>query len=238
MILGIMQPYFFPYIGHFDLIHYSDRWIVFDVVKYIRHGWMNRNRILHPNEGWQYIIAPLAKHPADTLISDIAVNDAIAWRDKILGLLQHYRRRAPHYDVVSDLVRDGLAVPETSLSRLNAHLLATICRFLDIRFDYAFLSEMDLPLGTIAGPGDWALEIAKAVGASEYVNPPGGRELFEPAAFERAGIRLTIRETAPMQYACRGYEYQPGLSIVDVLMWNEPATIRAYLQGLKETTAS
>ena len=61
MRLGIMQPYFFPYLGYFDLINSTDRWIVFDTVQYIRHGWINRNRILHPNEGWQYIIVPIMK---------------------------------------------------------------------------------------------------------------------------------------------------------------------------------
>jgi hypothetical protein len=225
-----MQPYFFPYLGYFDLIDKSDRWIVFDVVQYIRHGWMNRNRILHPQSGWQYIIGPLKKHESEALIKDVEYNDAIAWRQKILRQLGHYRR-APHYETVMDLVSDGLAYPEASVSRLNAHLLEGVCRYLGIGFDYTFLSEMDLPIGEIAGPGDWALQIAKAVGAEEYINPPGGRGLFDPLAFERAGIRLTIRNMEPMAYTCRGYEFHPGLSIIDLMMWNDPQSIVRHLRG-------
>ncbi len=231
MILGIMQPYFFPHLAYFDLIYRSDRWIVFDVVQYIRHGWMNRNRILHPQNGWQYIIGPLKSHSSQTLIKDIEYNDTIAWRQKILRQLSHYRRRAPHYETVMGLISDGLAFPETSVSRLNVHLLAQVCRFLGIGFNYTFLSEMDLPIGEIPGPGDWAFQIAKALGAEEYVNPPGGRGLFDHSAFERAGIRLTIRDMEPMAYTCPGYEYHPSLSIIDLMMWNDPQSIVGHLRG-------
>lgn len=51
MRLAIMQPYFFPYLGHFSLIAASDAWIVFDVRQYTPRTWMNRNRILHPTGG-------------------------------------------------------------------------------------------------------------------------------------------------------------------------------------------
>jgi hypothetical protein len=58
MKLGIMQPYFFPYLGYFSLIKHTDRFILFDTVQFIRHGWIERNRILKQNEGWQYVQAP------------------------------------------------------------------------------------------------------------------------------------------------------------------------------------
>ena len=74
MILGIMQAYFFPYLGYFDLINCSDKWIVFDTVQYIRHGWVNRNRILHPTEGWQYIIVPIRKSKREAVLSSVEIN--------------------------------------------------------------------------------------------------------------------------------------------------------------------
>ena len=77
MKLGIMQPYFFPYLGYFDLIHSVDKWVVFDTPQYIRHGWVNRNRILHPESDWQYIIVPLKKHPRNTPIKEIEIADGI-----------------------------------------------------------------------------------------------------------------------------------------------------------------
>ena len=60
MRLGIMQPYFFPYLGHFSLIAAADEWVVFDVTQYTPSSWMNRNRILHPVRGWKWLTVPLA----------------------------------------------------------------------------------------------------------------------------------------------------------------------------------
>ena len=79
MKVGIMQPYFFPYLGYFDLINRVDKWIVFDTPQYIRHGWVNRNRILHPHQGWQYIVVPLKKHDRDTSINQIETADPTEW---------------------------------------------------------------------------------------------------------------------------------------------------------------
>src|SRR6516164_5585189 len=108
--LGVMQPYLFPYIGYFDLTCRVDRWVVFDTAQYPRHGWVNRNRILHPVRGWQYIIAPVVKHHRAARICDVQVIEDRAWCKHIEGQLAHYRRRAPYFDVVMSLVRDCLSV--------------------------------------------------------------------------------------------------------------------------------
>ncbi len=231
MKLGIMQPYFFPYLGYFDLIYRTDRWVVFDTAQYIRHGWVNRNRILHPNSGWQYIAAPLRQHHRDTPISDVLVKEGRDWRDRVCGQLIHYKKRAPHYEATAGLVRECLDNDEPSLSRLNAAILDKVCGYLRIPFRYEFFSEMKLDLGSVGGPGDWALRISEALGASEYVNPPGGEALFGKAGFEAAGVTLTIQRFENMTYPCDGYTFEPALSIIDVLMWNSPAALLRHLEA-------
>ncbi len=231
MKLGLMQPYFFPYLGYFDLIYQTDVWIVFDTVQYTRRGWMNRNRILHPRSGWQYITVPVQKHPRDTPIKAIRIAQTQPWREKILGQLGHYRRRAPFYHEVIALVKRCLWPDESSLARLNVRCLAAVCDYLDIPLQPRYLSEMNLELGVIREPDDWALQIALALGADEYVNPPGGKGLYDPQKYARAGVKLTIRNLPPLEYTSPGYEFIPNLSILDVLMWNEPARVRAHLEA-------
>lgn len=233
MKLGIMQPYFFPHIGHLDLINRTDRWVVFDTAQYIRHGWVNRNRILHPTTGWQYIAVPLEKHHRETPIADIRINMSTDWRARIQGQCQHYRKKAPHFEAVSALVADCLSVNTDSIVRLNVRALESVCRYLSIRFDCSVFSGMNLALGSVDGPGDWALRIAQALGASEYLNPPGGAGLFDASRFAQSGIRLAIQDPVEFRYACGGYEFVPSLSIVDVLMWNAPEAVKGFLDGLK-----
>jgi hypothetical protein len=229
MRLGIMQPYFFPYLGYFDLISRTDRWVVFDTAQYIRHGWVNRNRILHPVSGWQYIAAPVQKHHRDATIDSILVQAGRGWRDRVLAQLAHHAKKAPCYAATIDLVRGCLDNSELSLSRLNVAILDKVCRHLTVPFRYDFFSEMKLDLGPIDGPGDWALRISEALGASEYINPPGGEVLFDKARFEAAGIKLTIQKLKDITYPCDGYGFEPALSIIEVLMWNSPSVIRQHI---------
>ena len=119
---------------------------------------------------------------------------------------------------------------ETSLSRLNVAILAQVCEHLGIPFHSRFFSEMQLPLGPIGGPGDWALRISEALGAAEYINPPGGVDLFDPRKFADCGVRLTIQKLIDFSYDCRGYEFVPHLSIIDVLMWNPRERIEEFLR--------
>lgn len=233
MRLGIMQPYFFPYLGYYELMARTDRWIVFDVVKYTPKSWMNRNRILHPTQGWQYITVPVAHTGPDMLIRDARVVDREAAARRILGQLDHYRaRRAPHFSAVQELVRGALLGGDSELLRdVNARSLSLTCAYLGLDVHMEVLSQMNLPLPPIDDPGQWALEISTALGADEYLNPPGGRELFDPAAFAARGIKLSFTELPRFEYDCRPYGFIPHLSMLDVLMWNAPEPVRHHLSG-------
>lgn len=229
MILGSMQPYFFPYLGYFDLINCADKWIVFDTVQYIRHGWINRNRIHHPKEGWQYIIVPLTKHSHDAAIKDVEIDHGQPWKQRIVGQLQHYKRVAPYFRATMQLVDGCLASDEDSISRLNAFILEHVCAHLGLHFEPNMFSHMDLELGAIEEPADWSLRMAEALGAEEYVNPPGGANIYDARRFADHGVKLTIRHLPPMEYRCGRYEFIPSLSIIDLLMFNQPEEIKTYL---------
>jgi hypothetical protein len=229
MKLAIMQPYFFPYAGYFDLIRQADRWIVFDTAQYIRHGWVNRNRILHPHSGWQYVIVPLKKHQRDTPINQVQISPGNDWKGKILRQLEHYRKKAPYYLETVSAVEKALNSSEQCLSRLNTTILEAVCRVLGIAFHYDYYSDMSLDIGPIDNPGDWALQIAGAIKATEYINPPGGAQIFDRQKFEEQGIKLTFQQYHSRLYETAPYNFVPDLSIIDVLMWNTPAEVLAHL---------
>ena len=82
MKIAIMQPYFMPYIGYISLIKHTDRFILFDTAQFIRHGWIERNRILKPETGWQYVQVPLLKFSRDIAIKDVLINNSELWQTK------------------------------------------------------------------------------------------------------------------------------------------------------------
>lgn len=233
MRLAGMQPYFFPYLGYFDLIHNVDQWIFFDTPQYIKNGWVNRNRVLHPQQGWQYIIVPIQKQPLDTPINKVMISNDRDWRGLIARQLFHYHRAAPFYQQTLDLVNECISKDEQSLSKLNFYILQRVCDVLRIPFKCCVFSEANIELGPIEKAGDWALRICQAFGATTLINPPGGRDLYDPQEFRANGIELIIREFPTFVYPVGPYTFEPNLSIIDVLMWNSPEQIRDYLDRVK-----
>jgi hypothetical protein len=215
-----MQPYFFPYVGYYSLIKYTDYWIVFDEVQFIRHGWIERNRILKPNDGWQYIQVPLIKHSRETLIKDVVIRNNEPWREKILAQLQHYKKRAPYYYQVIKLVSEALAIETSSIVELNAKILEVTCSYLGIGFKYDIFSKMDLEIEAVNAPDEWALNISNALGAKEYVNPPGGKEFFNIQKYSEKNIKLTFLSNKVDNYNQNRTNFEGGLSIIDLLMFN------------------
>lgn len=229
MKAAIMQPYFYPYIGYFQLIHATDRFILFDDVQYIRHGWINRNRILKPGEGFQYIVMPLAAHTRNTLIKDIQLADAAKNKEKILRQIEHYKKTAPHYKTVRALLGDCFATHQESIAALNGFYLKTVCDYIGLPFKIELSSQMSFDYTRVQDAGEWALRMCEQLQVTEYINPPGGVALFDNNKFEKSNIRLRFLQPALKEYSQRRPQFEPGLSIIDVMMFNEPAAINHLL---------
>lgn len=238
MKVGIMQPYFFPYLGYFDLINRTDQWVVFDVVQYTPKTWMNRNRILHPTDGWQYVTVPV-EHTLGQPVDQIRIQDRAAAQRRALGQFEHYRTgRAPHFAAVREILAQSFDTGTDRLRDVNVRGLRLVCEYVGIPFRARVLSQDPLPLPAVNHAGQWALEIAVALGADEYVNPPGGRALFDEAEFAARGVRLTFTDLVDFRYATGRYAFVEHLSILDVLAWNEPAAVKVFLDELAATRAA
>lgn len=239
MKLGIMQPYFFPYLGHFALIASVDEWVVFDVTQYTPKTWMNRNRILHPKEGWQYVTVPLANSSIAIRTHEARVLDLANTKATLLGKLSAFRRQAPYYAKVRDLVSDVFdGTASDSLCELNANALQAVCGYLGIPFSYRICSELKLDFPPEMSAGDWAPFVCEALGATQYINPASGRALFDPARFERIGTELKFADFDEYAYDTQPFRYEPHLSILDVLLWSAPEKVsEALYSGLRLTSA-
>ena len=225
-----MQPYFFPYLEHFRLIAACDRWVVFDTVRYRRKTWMNRNRIVNRHTGWHYIFVPVAKGATRDSVAEAKLGGE-NWRATLNSRLKAYVHEAPFYAETRALVHEVIAPEHATLADLNTWGLRVICRHLDITTSIERLSELALDLPERAGAGEWGLLISKALGAGEYRNASGGRELFDPAQFQAAGIRLSFHEHRPVRYATGSFAPLPDLSIIDPLMWCGRDVVRGWVHG-------
>jgi len=185
---------------------------------------MNRNRILHPSkpDDFQYISVPIAKHNKGSLIKDVDISHDEKWQNKILGQLTVYKKlKAPFYNEVNQIVREILSKECNTLLDLSIESTRTICDYIGIEFNYEIASRINFDKSSISQPGDWALEISKHRKASEYINPPGGYDIFDENKFIENDIKLSFLKSnlSPYEQSWRK-RFNSGLSILDALMFN------------------
>jgi hypothetical protein len=225
-----MQPYFFPYPGYFSLIKHTALFILLDMVQTGTTSWTERNRILKPGEGWQYIRVPLMKHSRETRIMDLQINNEAPWKQRLVAQLEHYKKRAPFYDDVALFLHQLLAREFATVVDLNYAALSAVCDYLGIGTPIQVSSRMELELPPALAPDDWSLNICRAVpGVDEYWNPPGGKSFYNPDKYAAGGVRLRFHRIIPFEYDQRREAFEPALSILDVMMFNSPAAINKIL---------
>ncbi|MEM3844682.1 MAG: WbqC family protein [Candidatus Parvarchaeota archaeon] len=231
MRLGIMQPYFFPYIGYWQLISAVDKFILLDDVQYIRHGWINRNRVLK-DTGWKYITIPLKKHKRETLIKDIEISNGVEPSKLLLNSLDFYKKRALFYDETISLLTESMkGVESNKITDLNYAIILNLARHLGLKTVIEVSSKKGFDYTDVRAPGDWAFEISRQTGANTYINPISGRELFDRNKFIQAGIEILFIEPKEVKYEQDDHSiFEPRLSIIDVLMFNGLQKTKEMLQ--------
>lgn len=235
--LVLMQPYFMPYIGYFALMAHADRFVTFDTAQFIKGGWIQRNRTQKPGGGWQYVRVPLRRAPHHAAIREVQVAEDPKWRRKLVNQLQPYRR-APHYDAVLALVSRCLAPRDADIATFNLHGLREVAAYIGLDCPIEPLSSLDLDLTECTGPGDWGRVVCRETGADRYLNPVGGKALFDPRAFAADGVELTFLRAHDVPFPRGSTPHEPFLSILDVLMYRSPAEARALCDAVELTDAT
>lgn len=226
MKLAIMQPYLFPYIGYFSLIENTDYFVFFDTPQYMRKGWINRNRILNAKGEAVYFTVPVEKAPRETPINRMKISNNFAWQEKIYGQLSVYKKRAPFFKNVTDLVRTVIEQEYQDVAKLAAASVIETCKYLGMDMKYDIFSGMQIPEFTVKEPDEWALGITKAMGYDTYINPPGGKSFFQREKYARNGIQLWFLQQELVEYRQLGNPFVPGLSIIDIMMFCKPDEIK------------
>lgn len=215
-----MQPYFFPYLGYFQLLHAADRFVIYDDVAFIKQGWVNRNRILINGQP-SYITVPVKHATSFKSICDIEIDDGPQnrqWRAKMLKSIANAYRRAPEFARVFPLVESVITAGTTHIGDLARASLLAVGDFLDLHPAWVVSSRAYGNAELTAQ--DRVLDICRREAAAEYVNPPGGAHLYSPDLFCAQGVRLRILRPRPISYAQFGGEHVASLSIIDLLMFN------------------
>lgn len=228
-VVGIMQPYVFPYIGYFQLIKTVDKFVIYDDVAFINKGWINRNNILVGGKASMFTI-PLIGASQNRLIREIEVDNLSAWSKKFLKTIEQSYKKAPFYKEAFVIVEQVLNLPVKSISELATASLKETCKYLKINTEIVesstIYTNQDLKAqGRI-------LDICLQEKAKHYVNPIGGIAIYDKQLFADNKILLNFIKAKPVIYKQFNKDensFVPWLSIIDVLMFCSVEEINEHL---------
>jgi hypothetical protein len=227
--VAIMQPYFLPYIGYFQLINSVDEFVIYDNIQYTKKGWINRNRIL--DHGSDRLFTVSIKKDSDYLdVVDRKLSES--WdkdRKKLLNSLYILYHKAPCFKETYDIIEECLLDDENNLFTFILNGLNKVNSYLDIKTSIIVSSSVNIDHSLKSQ--DKVLAICKAREATTYINAIGGMELYSKVIFESNGIDLKFIKSQPITYTQFENTFVPWLSIVDVMMFNSKDTIKEYLNS-------
>ena len=225
--IAMMQPYWFPYLGYFQLIQAADVFVIGDDLQYINRGWVNRNRILANGEPWLFSL-PLKKGHHELPINQRELSDTVAQDNaKLLRTLSLHYGRAPYRDQVMPLLERLLQHPEPNLALYLEHSLRELCAHLGITTPIVRGSEQ--AIGAVEDKQDRVVKLVRHLGGNRYLNPIGGLELYEDKYFQDHGLELRFHRMDDLSYPQFKKPFVPNLSIIDVLMFNTVEQVRDWL---------
>ncbi|MBC8155715.1 MAG: WbqC family protein [Bacteroidetes bacterium] len=231
MTLAIMQPYFLPYIGYMQLMDTADKFVLYDDVAFINRGWINRNRLLVNGQEYMFTI-PLKEASQNKRIHEIELTNDPKWRGKLLRTIEQSYRKAPFYGTVFPLTEKIVNfVPETIADYIQ-YSFTELNPYLGITTD--IIPSSRVYQNDHLKAQERILDICRREGATHYINPIGGQELYDKVRFAEEGIRLSFMQSRAVPYAQFPVKdtqsaFMPWLSMLDVLMFNDPAHIRTML---------
>jgi hypothetical protein len=226
MTLGIMQPYLLPYLGYWQLLAAVDQFVVYDNIKYTKQGWINRNRFLRDGAD-AFFTLPLKKGSDSLDIVERSLADDFDPRG-ILNPLREAYRKAPFFDEAFPVIEASVIAAPRDLFQYLSNSIRQVAAYLDIRTPIIVSSTVSIDHGLKSE--EKVLAICRALGAKQYVNSLGGRELYSVAAFAARDVQLRFLQPRPIVYRQFSDAFVPNLSIVDVMMFNSRDAVKALLR--------
>jgi len=227
VMIGIMQPYFLPYIGYFQLIGAVNRFVIYDNIKYTKKGWINRNRYLLNGVPHTFTL-PLASGSDHADIRDRRISEVFDRRKFIEGIHGAYRG-APNVETVLDLIATIISFEDRNLFSFLHNSLLRTCAYLQL--NTPIIVSSTIPIDHELRSQEKVIAICRSQNARVYVNSIGGLALYARERFSTDCIDLRFLKSGDLRYPQFGGAFVPSLSILDVLMFNPIEITREWIRS-------
>lgn len=223
MSIAIMQPYFFPYFGYFQLLHAVDTFVVADDLNYIKNGFINKNKILINNEAKNFSLQ-LNKASQNRHINEISLRNNCK---ELLNKIFHSYKKAPYFEATYALLSSMICDDESNLATFNTKTIKSVADYLGITTEVLYSSHINKD-ETLTFD-DRIIDISTRLQKSCYINPIGGTSLYQHDRFKQHNLSLRFIKPKTLHYQQFSQQFIENLSIIDALMFNSIESLKEQL---------
>jgi hypothetical protein len=220
---AVMQPYLFPYLGYYQLVNSVDKFVFYDNVNFIKRGYINRNNVLVNGKAQRFTV-PVPGATQNKNINEFNFSSDVT---KILTTIKHAYSKAPFFNNVYPLIERVFTQTDRRVVMLCKASITEIFDYLGIQKEFFISSELKYDQEQTAA--ERLISISKSLNCEQYINSPGGIELYEKDFFEDRNVDLAFIKMNDVSYKQGKNEFVPYLSMIDVLMWNDIEEVKLML---------
>ena len=212
-----MQPYFFPYLGYYQMFNAVDKFVILDDVNYIKRGYINSNSILINGTASKFTI-PLEKASQNKLINESKLVDDTTWKETFLRKIEMAYKKAPMFADFYPVFKEAILYEETDLVRFLKYSFEKVREYLEMDTEILISSEIEKD-NTLKAE-DRIIEICKCLKADVYINAIGGQMLYHRDRFLANDIELKFIKMGKYEYKQFSNEFVANLSFLDAMFFN------------------
>ena len=211
--IGVMQPYFIPYLGYFQLIQKSDTFVIHDDAQYVKQSWINRNQ-LFIGQAVGYYTIPVSSHSHDSKINTLNLsNQHKKHVQSMFSRFENSYRTAPFFEEAKTIFAEVLEIESTNFVEYIVRGLSVVATALNLDFKPIMSSSLEIE-PSLRGQ-EKVIAIAKELKADSYINLPGGRSLYSPREFSNKDLQLFFIEPNLPDFDLGNKSRIPRMSIID-----------------------
>ena len=215
-----MQPYFFPYIGYFQLIDSVDTYVNLDHVSFMKRSYMTRN-VLKNNTPINVKVWGASQNKK---CNEIYVNFENNYISNFFKTLENLYSKESNYDAIfNNIILSEFINREVTISEFNLNLIKRICNYLNIQTK---IINTSVGLTTLK-KGEGLKSITKQMGSNVYVNAIGGQSLYNKEDFKNDNIELNFIQMGNVDF---DNKYS---SILDLLFRYDKLHIQKQIKNYK-----
>lgn len=226
MNVAVYQPYFFPYLGYWQLFNAVDKFIILDDVNYIKRGFINSNSILINGQIHKFTLS-VKKPSQNKLINETQFFFPQKEKEDFLKTITMAYRKSDAFDSFFPILESIVMYDENDVTQFLHNSFEIIKQYVGIKTE--ILISSNLKKDTTLKGEQRIIEICKRVGADCYINAIGGTQLYDWLNFDHEGIDLKFLRTLDYEYKQQSKHFVSGLSFIDVLMNNDKEYVHELL---------